>query len=238
MKRIFLILSLSILLSNISLGQLRQISVAGDFTLPLGERLAITGNSALGAIISAKFDVGSDICLTLNTGYQQYSFSQDSSLAQWDWRYWDYYYQFVQTTLTEEEYSAVLSPFQKMDVIPLYFTIDYRAQMSEKFSLSPSIGAGVLFFTRRFYVTEDWARDFEQIDYRFSYSFRNIGPEKGGNPLFALIGISGEYEFTEDYYLVGSVNYKQVFDTGDKFGFDLFTFNNSLSFNLGIGFGY
>lgn len=238
MRKMTLTILFVLLSATILSAQLDRVEVKADYSFGLSERLAVKNTSSLGAIVSIRFKLSENIGISLNSGYQQYSFSQDSSLAQWDWRYWNYYYEFVQTTLTEDEYSAVLSPFQKMDVIPVFVTVDYLIPLTEQMSISPSLGGGIMFFTRRFYVTEDWARDFESIDYRFAYSFRNIGPEKSGNPVFITTSINFNYEFSEDYYLTSAVNYRHMLNTGGALGYELFPFENSLSFNLGIGFGY
>ncbi|GJQ64555.1 MAG: hypothetical protein SCALA702_36080 [Melioribacteraceae bacterium] len=238
MKKVILSIALLFLLASTAMAQLDRVEIKTDYSIGLSERLAVKNSSSMGVIASLRFKLGENLGISLNSGFQQYSFSQDSSLAQWDWRYWNYYYEFVQTTLTEDEYSAVLSPFQKMDVIPVFLTVDYSFTINETVTISPELGGGIMFFTRRFYVTEDWARDFESIDYRFAYSFRNIGPEKSGNPVFFTAGINCDYEFSEDYFLSAAVNYRHILNTGENLGYNLFPLENSISFNLGLGFGY
>ncbi len=224
--------------SSVGLAQIESVTFLGNYSMPLSKRLEVNKIDAVGGGIQVKVKLVDDLSLNINAGYSLFSLSQDSAIAKWDWRYWSRYSDFVNITLSEPAYSADLGAVQKMDLIPLYITFDYKLNLSEKIVLLPSVGAGVYFYNRRLYVTENWQKKFEDLGYTFDYSFRSFAPDKQGNPLFVTGGLNLGYYLFETFVISADFQYIHVVPTDGKLGYDLFPFENALNFNLGVRLVY
>ncbi len=214
--------------------QIESVSFLGSYSLPISKRLQVNSIDAVGGGLQIKVKLIDNLSINFNAGYNLFSLSQDSAVTKWDWRYWSRYSDFVRLTLSEPVYEATLSPSQKMDLIPLYITFDYKLKLSDKLEVMPTLGGGIYFYNRRLYITEDWQKQFVELGYTFDYSFRTFAPDKQGNPLFLTGGLNIGYYLFETFVLSADVQYSHVLPTDGKYGYDLFPYENALNFNLGF----
>jgi hypothetical protein len=239
MKRLKLFpILLAIFLSSTINAQLHSIKLFAEYSSPNSKRLAVKNIDAVGGGIKIRFDLIDKLSLNANIAYNLYGLTQDSAIVQWDWRFWGRYEDFIEQTLQDDSFEAGINPIQKMDAIPIYLTFSYDIEAVDNFNIIPFIGGGIIFYNRRLYIREDWIKQFEEIDFEFAYSFRNIAPQKSGNPFFITGGLEISYEFAEYFTANASVNYLSILKTEDKFGFDSFPFEKAINFNIGVGFIY
>ena len=104
-------------------------------------------------------------------------------------------------------------------------------------SVKPYVGAGILFFSRWFYVEENWTKKLSKLDNTFNYSYRNFAPSKQGNPIMLLGGISLTYPLIDFVSVKGEFDYTHFVET-EGMGYSELPFSNSLNFKLGLSFSY
>jgi len=229
-----------LLLISTGYAQVKSISFFADYSLPLSKRLAVTKIDAVGGGVELRFKVYENYSIGFNGGYNLYSIQQDSALKQWNWEFWEIRYRgIVNDALSKNpNLSATLSPIQKMDLYPFYLTINGEFELFGNLSIKPHAGAGVLFYTRRMYLLEEWQKKFDQYNYEFSYSYRNYAEDKSGNPFSFMGGIDLGYEFTEGFILDTAVKYFYILETEGKYGYHHFPMKDVFNIKLGLTFLY
>lgn len=238
-KNITFVVLIMLFLSHYTFGQLSSISLSGDYSISGSKRLAVTKADAVGGALKIDYKLLDNLSVSLIGGYQLFSVQQDSGLIQWKWDFWDNRYRGnVNADLTDTTLRATIQSIQKMDVIPLIVTVNGDFTFGEKFFVQPSIGGGILFYSRRMFLEEEWSKKYEQIGYVFQYKFRNFAPSKNGNPLVVYGGINLGYHLNDAFRIDASINYTQILKTEGKFGYDNFIFKNYISTKLGITFQY
>ncbi|PIQ09193.1 MAG: hypothetical protein COW71_07840 [Ignavibacteriales bacterium CG18_big_fil_WC_8_21_14_2_50_31_20] len=220
--------------------QLKSIEPYFGYSTALNKRLDVTKAIAYNGGARIKFQIYNDASLRLHFGYKLFSIDQTNAIEQWKWKFWDERYsKTIQSNLNAfKELSVEIGTIQKMDVIPVLLDFTYDYNVSDNFTLVPSIGGGVYFYTRRLYITESWTKSFDDINYDFSYSYRNFTPDKSGNPILLFGGMQMNYKLFEYFHLQCEVNYSHIFSTADSFGYKEFPFNDELTFNFGINIIY
>lgn len=220
--------------------QLQSIEPYFGYTKTMNTRFDISDADAVGGGVKIQFKLYKEFSIRLNTGYKLYSIHQDDAITQWEWFFWDARYEnTIESNLNAfKELSVDIGSIQKMDLIPVKLDFVYSFKVGEKFTVIPSVGGGVYFYTRRLYITESWTKRFEEIGYDFSYSYRNFTPDKTGNPIVAFGGLQLNYEILENFHLRSELLYTNIFSTEDEFGFNDFPFNNEITFNIGINILY
>ncbi|MDP2301603.1 MAG: hypothetical protein Q8N03_04140, partial [Ignavibacteria bacterium] len=224
----YLILSIFFLFFRAdTFAQLNSISISPDFSLSGGKRLAVTKADAVGGTLKVDFKMIENFSISIIGGYQLYSVQQDSGLIQWKWNFWDNRYRGnVNADLTDSTLKAKFNSIQKMDLIPIILTVNGDFIFFENLFVQPSIGGGIIFYTRRMFLEEEWSKYYEQIGYVFQYKFRNFAPPKQGNPFVIYGGINLGYILTESFRLDAGFNYTHVLETKGKLGYDNFPFKN------------
>lgn len=224
-----------------SFSQLQSINIYSDYTQSGTKRLAVTRADAVGGGVGVYFKLNDFITLGVTAGYQLFSINQDSALTQWDWYFWNVRYRgSVQADLADSalKLSATFNPIQKMDFIPVMLNFKSNFSLTENLAITPILGGGIIFYTRRLYLEEDWTRRFDKIDHTFSYRYRNFTDDKKGNPFFVMGGLNLSYQFSEIASLSADFVYNYVLKTEGKFGYDQLPFTNSYGIKLGINFLY
>lgn len=218
--------------------QLSSIGLSGSFSTAGSLKYAVTKASGFGGGVDVSVKVFNNFYLTVYTGYQSYSIDQDSALTQWKWNFWDNrYYGSIRADLTDTaKYSLVITPNQGINSIPVALKIGYEAKIDE-LSVRPYIGAGILFFSRWFYVEENWTKKLSKLDNTFNYSYRNFAPSKQGNPIMLLGGLSLTYPLIDYINVKGEFNYTYFVET-EGMGYSELPFSNNLNFKLGLSFSY
>ncbi|MFN3873926.1 MAG: hypothetical protein ACK4R9_13080 [Ignavibacterium sp.] len=239
MKKIFSVLIIG-LLSCVSFGQIKNITLVSDYSFAQNKRLQITKADAVGALVSIKVNVIDNFNFTLSSGYKLYSLNEPDVLTTWDWDFWTnrYYPKILSDLRSDPNLSVEIGAVQKMDLIPVILLINYDFQITDDLSVTPSVGGGVYFYTRRMFATETWSKRFPQADYTLTYSYRNFAPDKKGNPFFSKLGFDVAYNLLNYLDITASSYYTKVFETEGSMGFDMFPFSSELSFNLGLSFKY
>lgn len=238
MKKYVLVLVI-FLTSSLLSQELRSVQFFSDYSMPNVKRLQVNKIDAVGGGIKISFKLDEDSDLDFNFGYQLYSIQQDSALARWNWDFWEIRYKNrIAADLIERPGLAVsLNPIQKMDLYPVYLTLTHNVRLFEGFKVTPKLGGGVMFYTRRMYLVEDWQRRFDST-FTFEYSYRNFATNKIGNPFFVTFGLALDYRAGDYIELSAGSEFRHIFRTPNKFGFDQFVFNDALSVKLGITFLY
>ena len=240
MKKILLLLTGITLSSGFSFAQLKSVTAFTDYSYAPTTRLEITNADAVGGGVKVKFAVWDNFNLGIIGGYKLYSVNEPDVLNTWGWQFWTdrYYNKIVSDLAADPNLSVEIGAVQKMDLIPLVIFAEYDLEITDRFFVTPSIGSGIYFYTRRMYATENWRKYFPGADYTFDYSFRNFAPAKKGNPAFINSGLDLEYRLFEIMSIYSSINYNYIIQTEGSMGYDAFPFENEISLKLGIVIKY
>lgn len=239
MKKIFLI-SLFFSLNSLLFAQLQTITLFSDYSFAGEKNLKISRADAVGALVQLKFNVYENFGFSIISGYKLYSLNEPDVLKTWNWDFWTnrYYPKIVSDLRADPNLSVEIGAIQKMDLIPLILFLNYDLLLFEDLKITPSVGAGVNFYTRRMFATETWTKKFPQANYSFTYSYRNFAPDKKGNPVFTKFGLTISYSLLSYLDLTVASGYSKVFETKTSMGYDTFPFDSEFSINLGISFKY
>jgi hypothetical protein len=240
MKKIITTGILFIIFSSFSAGQLKSVTLFTDYSSSLTKRMEVTRADAVGGGVKAKISVWENLSVLLSGGFRLYSVNEPGVLNSWNWEFWTarYYTKIVSDLNADPNLSVNISGIQKMDIIPLILELNYDIVIGDNLIISPSGGSGIYFYKRRLFAQEDWTKNFPAAGYRFDYSFRNFAPDKKGNPLVVVSGLSIEYKIAEMFNVSGSAGYNYIVPTEHKMGYDAFPFENELSFKLGLSIIY
>ncbi len=229
---------LVLLLSTGLKAQLSDIEVTGSFSSAGSLKYALTKANGFGGSVKINFKTFDNFYISFVAGYQSYSIDQDSALTQWKWNFWDNrYYGSIRADLTDTaKYKLTITPTQGMNTLPVSLMVGYEAKLGD-LTIKPYAGAGILFFTRWFYVVEDWTKKLSKLDAQFNYNYRNFAPSKYGNPLMLHGGLSLKYPVFDYVSLTGDFNYTYFVET-DGMGYSELPFGNNLNLKLGLSFSY
>lgn len=240
MKKLMILAIVSMLMAGAAQAQVTSISFFSDYSSGLSKRIKVTEADAVGGGLILKYNVMDWFTLNLTAGYTLYSVSQDSALQKWNWDFWEIRYKNrVAADLNENPGSAAsIVPVQKMDILPVLISFSKEFELTEDLKISPEIGGGVYFYTRRMYLAESWQRKFDSYGLTYEYSYRNFATNKYGNPVVIFAGTGLRYVISEGFSLEGSVKYHQVLKTEGSMGYNEFIFENALSTGLALVFSY
>ncbi len=240
MKKILLFITGIILLSGFSFAQLKSVTVFTDYSYAPTTRLEITNADAVGGGVKVKFAVWDNFNLGFIGGYKLYSLREPDVLNTWGWIFWTdrYYNKIVSDLAADPNLSVEISAVQKMDLMPVVLFAEYDFELADNFIVTPMVGGGIYFYTRRMYAVENWSKYFPGADYTFNYSFRNFAPAKKGNPVFAKSGLDLQYRLFETMSIYSSINYIYIIHTEGSMGYNVFPFANEVSLKLGIVIKY
>jgi hypothetical protein len=186
MKKVLLFITGIILLSGFSFAQLKSVTVFTDYSYVPTTRLEITNADAVGGGVKVKFTVWDNFNLGFIGGYKLYSLNEPDVLNNWGWQFWTdrYFNKIVSDLAADANLSVEIGAVQKMDVIPFIIFAEYDIEITDKFFVTPSVGSGIYFYTRRMYAVENWSKRFPAADYTFYYSFQKFCPCKKRQPGF------------------------------------------------------
>lgn len=221
-------------------GQIHSVHGFGSRSVALGKRLGVSKAVAWGGGAELRIRLADHLKLSVIAGYERYNIEQDSALEKWNWRFWvERYAGNVRDALvSDSSLSAVLTPVQYMEVLPVVATVSLEVAPVERLVIRQAIGGGVLFFTRSLYMHERWTKRFPTLDHVYDYSYRNFAPDKKGNPVIALGQVDLSYHLSDLFTVDASGRYFTVVSTGAGFGYEAFPFRDALTFTLGLSFLY
>lgn len=255
MKTKLAVLLIFTALNSLSLAQLKSVSFSGAYSASASFKSEnkVSRAGGFGGDIDITYQLMNSINISLTGGYRTISVEQDKFVLfkEWNWKYWKRYFgdvndpnfykstQWVQSILKDSNYSAAFNPVQKMDLFPVLFTGSRDINLTENIMISPNIGAGLIFFSRRLYVEETWSKKFQQANnYVYTYSFRDMAENINGNPLALQGGIDAALDLGEYITLNGGIRYLYVIPTEGKMGYDYFPVKDLFSAKIGISFIY
>ncbi len=221
--------------------QIQSVNVFTDYSGVMGKRFNVDHATAMGVGANLKFKLAGNFSLGLTAGYRLYSIRQANQLFDWNWKFWNdrYYTKIVSDLKADPSLSVNIGSVQKMDAIPVILHLDYNIAVRSKLTIVPSIGGGIIFYTRKMFAVETWSKQFNTAgNYVFTYSFRNFAPDKTGNPLLIKAGLDASYKLFSDVNLSGGAYYTYFIPTGTNFGYFGFPFKDELNLKLGLNFIY
>lgn len=114
----------------------------------------------MGGGISISFSAFEFLELSFTGGYTLFSLQQENAIQQWNWRFYtERYAAIIRDNLrADSSLAAYLNPIQKMDLMPIQFSISSNFKLLKYFSIKLQIGAGIYFYTRRLYLEEIWRK--------------------------------------------------------------------------------
>lgn len=256
MKKIFIIILLLIFyLELFPQNFIKSVSAFADYNSGIANKefLKIDRSYGIGGGVKVDFYFNDYLSFNLSGGYNEFVIEQEEHalFLEWNWKSWKRYFgdindpnfaratQWVQSILKDSNYSATFEPVQRMDFYPVLINTSVNLKFSSGFELNQSLGVGIIFYSRRLYVNENWSKRFAALNnYIFSYSYRNIAENINGNPFVVSTGLDFRYPLSELFALYGEINYIHVIKTPNKFGYDDFPSDNLLNVKFGITFLY
>ena len=239
MNRYLIICLISLITFSVSSQTLKDIRLFTDYSSAGSKRLMVTKAHGLGVGADIRFELFKGLHISLVGGYQLLHVNQDSVIQQLKWDYWDYRYKGnIAVDLLDTTVNARITPFEKMDVLPFKINISYNHELLKDLFVTPSIGGGMIFYTRRIYIEESWSKYYANADYTFNYTYRNFAPKMEGNPIFLTGGLDFDYVFSDIVSLYAGFNYNYILNTAGKLGYDNLPFENYYSIKLGLTFLY
>lgn len=237
--------------------RINSVSFNGIYTegVTLNKALNIENTNGFGGELSLKFNVTDKLRLNIDAGYQDLSVDQEihSLFREWNWRNWKRYFgdindtnkanftnKYVQILLKDTAtYKGTFTPVQRLKSFPIIMTASYEVNLTEQLSVSPFLGGGVIFYTKKLYVEESWEKYFPELNnYVFKYSYRNFAPEIYGNPLLAAAGMTVQYNLGEYFAFTAGAKYVHMIDTGRFLNYKEFPVKSLFSARFGISFLY
>jgi len=232
-----LILSVLVLPAVVS-GQIQSITASFDYGFALKKRLNVQSASAIGGGAEMRMNVFENISIGVSAAYASYAIDQTDALNQWNWNFWnDRYYPKIQSDMrADPNLSAQIGSVQKMDAIPVMFSVFYSFAAGERFTIAPNVAGGISFFTRKLYADETWTKQFPQAGYTLTYNLRNFAPDKKGNVFALALGCDAAYRISSDVNLSANVQYKTYVSSSS--GYADFPFDDECVITLGLTFLY
>ena len=226
--------------TSAALAQVHSVAFYGSYSFATSTRLDVDYARAWGGGARLRVEVADPVQLGITGGYEQYAIEQPNELNLWNWKFWNERYAGIvrDNLASDSTLRASFDTVQTMEVIPVLLTVEAMLSPLEDFVVRPSLGAGVLFYTKKLYLEETWSRSYSQIGYAFQYSYRNFANNKSGNPLAIVGGVEASYRLTEILSLDAGVHYRWVVSTPGKLGYDEFPYATALSCALGISLVY
>ena len=167
MKKIFYFTIFSAFLTQFLFAQIQSVTAFADYSVALSKRMAITNATAVGGGVKIKYRIFDNFNLGLVGGYKLYSVNEPDVLKTWGWQFWTdrYYTKILSDLQADPNLSVEIGAEQKMDLLPLVLFIDYNLDATQNLRITPSVGGGVYFYTRRMFAIENWSKDFPSANY-------------------------------------------------------------------------
>lgn len=241
-SKILLIVLLTNFFYCFSYSQIHLSSIAfyTDYSYPIKKRLLVKKIDAVGGGVDISFSIFKNIELAISGGYSLFSLQQDSAIQQWNWRFYtERYAAIIRDNLrSDSSLAAYLNPIQKMDLMPVQFSMKGNFNLLKSFYFKPQLGAGIYFYTRRLYLEEVWRKKFDELNYTFEYSYRNFASNKYGNPIGVFGLVEFDYQPSEIFSVGTAFGYYYFFRTPKKFGYDNLPINDYFNFKIFLTFLY
>ncbi len=232
---------MAVVISSMS-AQVEAVLVNGGFVRSISERIRVNEAHGLATGVDLRISLVGDLSLSVGVGYERYSIDQDSALQKWNWTFWnDRYAGLVQSIVRGPDssiISATLTPFQRMQAVPISVSLHYAIALGEDISIIPSVGGGIIFFTRKLYLQEHWSRYFAAADHTFEYTYEQFSNPKQGNPAFGMASIDVSVRISELLRLRAGGRFVQIIPTSGSMGYDEMPFDRSVTGRLALEFLY
>lgn len=222
------------------LAQLHAVKVFGDYSTALSKRLEVTSASAWGGGFEIDYAVTEVVGVRFVGGYAYYSIDQPNAIENWNWKFWvDRYRGIVAANLASDPaLSATLTPQQIVEATPVALMLALRVPLVEGLTVDASGGGGILFFTRKLYIQEEWRKRFQAVDYDFEYSYLNFANPKPGSPWYLVGGAELRYALSSLFECTVGGRFTYVIRTKGKRGYDHIPFRSTAALQLGLNILY
>jgi hypothetical protein len=227
-------------LATCASAQVETITASFGYTAGGITRSDVQKISAVGGKFRMSIHLLDQFSIGVNTGYSSYAIDQTDQLNRWGWNFWnERYYTKIQSDMrADPSLSVQIGSVQTMDAIPALITLEYAQAIGEDILLTPNVGGGILFYTRKLYVDEKWTKVFPSANYSFTYSFRNFAPEKKENIPFAALGCDVRYQAFADVSIHAGVQYNHYNPLSIVSGYGSFPLENDFTGMIGLTFLY
>jgi hypothetical protein len=234
------VLSLALLaaLPALTVAQVQAISASASYSFAMHKQSNVEEAEAFGGGAELRLGLAGGLAIGLSGAYTVYAIEQPDALNQWEWKFWnDRYYPKIQSDMrADPNLTSQIGYVQSMSSLPVMLSALYDLAPAENLTLTPRIGWGIAFFSRKLYADETWTKQFPDADYTLTYNLRNFAPEKKGDIFLGAIGCDVAYRVAGDLNLTGSAEYRKYFPASGDYG--AFPFSDELGFRLGLTFLY
>jgi hypothetical protein len=193
------------------MAQVRSITATSEAILGISKRLDVQTAKSIGGGVEVAFSLGDAWILGVRAGYSSYWIDQSDQLNRWNWQFWNdrYYPKILADMKADPNLSAVIRSEQSMDVIPVTVSVGYELESTEALRVTPRLGVGISFFSRRLYADETWTKQFPQAGYALTYNLRNFAPDKDGRALVVEAGCGAEYLISSGFGVSAGASYRR-----------------------------
>lgn len=222
--------------------QVEAVQFTGGYVQSIADRIRVRDAHGLSAGVDLRIGLVGKLSLSVGLGYERYEIDQDSALQKWNWIFWnDRYAGLVQSIVRGPDSSIItasLVPNQRMQAFPITVALQYPVIEGEDLSIVPSIGGGMIVFTRKLYLQETWTRYFASVDHTFGYTFEQFSNPKVGNPLFAMASLDVSVRISELLRVRAGGRFVQIIPTEGSMGYDEMPFDRSVTGRIALEFLY
>ncbi|MCU0453335.1 MAG: hypothetical protein MUE68_06725 [Bacteroidetes bacterium] len=233
---------MSILAVTSAASQVEAVHVTGGYVQSISERIRVREAHGLTTGVDLRIGLVGDLSLSVGLGYERYEVDQDSALEKWNWIFWnDRYAGLVRSIVRGPDSSIIRSslvPNQRMQAFPITLALSYPIALGEDVSIVPSLGGGVIFYSRKIYLQETWTRYFASVDHTFGYTFEQFSNPKEGNPFFAMASVDVSVRVSELLRIRAGGRLVQIIPTEGSMGYDEVPFDRSLTGRIALEFMY
>jgi hypothetical protein len=229
---------LGLVLPAVASGQIQSITTSMNYAFVMSKRLNVQSASAVGGGAELRLRLYEDVSLCVSAAYSSYAIKQPDELNQWNWNFWnDRYYPKIQSDMrADPNLTAQIGSVQSMDAIPVMLSVIYGCAPGERLTITPRVGGGVSFFTRKLYADETWTKQFPQAAYTLTYNLRNFAPDKKGSVFLLAFGCGVAYRIAGDVNVTADVQYRKYVSASS--GYAYFPFDDECLITLGLTFLY
>lgn len=238
-------ISLLLILPNVAHGQqLKLVSVTPygcyfhHLSLKSGEKLNLI--NGYGSGVSIRFRINKFLAMGIECAYNNLKIDQDNAVEQWNWKFWEKFYSTYIHDLqkSDSNYVAVLKPFQRISIIPVHLTVVACFPNKTFFTPELNMAGGVYFYKRNLWLSEQWQKNFPDLDYTYEYEFNNYAEVHEGRVYGAQVGLGGNIALSKYIKLTLMGKYHHIIQIGREENYDDFPMDSFFEFSAGVSFFY
>lgn len=240
-----IVISLLLILPNRVHGQqikLESVTPYGCYfhhlSLKSGKKLNLINGFGSGA--SIRFRMNKFLAMGIECAYNNLKIDQDDAVEQWNWKFWEKFYGAYIHDLqkSDSNYVAVLKPFQRISIIPVHLAVVARFPNKTFFTPELNMAVGVYFYKRNLWLSEQWQKNFPDLNYTYEYGFNNYAEVHRGRVYGARVGLGGYIALSKYIKLNLMGKYHHIIQIGREENYDDFPMDSFIEFSTGVSFFY